>query len=798
MSGKISVVPRQRLSYKEKTEEWAKENVRLGMTLADYDQGKIRKSKSEMDLNYRLVSGDFDERDVDRSLNPLNLNGVRWPVKIQNYPIELTKLDVLKGEELSRPFNWFLRATNDHVVITKQERELEEVKKYAINQFQNDSYSEAQSKRDLQKLKKYYSYDYQDEREEMGTRLLQNIWRTQRVPYLTTDAFYDIVTVAEEAYACDIEHGEPKNRKVSPRNLTVFGNGESTYIDDATIFVEENWMSTGSVIDKFFDTLSEDEVKMLDEGKINTRLGQNLMLSGPMDLSQEYMLQYGTQLIPISSTDAFYFGNGFDDQGNVKVTRVVWQSMAKVGYLTSYVDGEEVHDYVSEDYKPNAALGEKIKWQWIKEWWQGFCIGSVGNGIYTKLERLPRLGMTFNNPSKVMSPYVGTIYTYGNKAYSLVDRIRPYKYLYNITMTRAELASARNKGTLAEMDLARIPDGWEPDIWMMYAELNGWYITNSFKAGNEGPAMGKLLSTLNNRQPSTMNLDSSQAIISNLEFARYIKNEINEITGITPQREGMVSNRETLGGINRSLQQSTFITEPYFFIHDNTKLRLLELNLETSKFCYKNKKFSLNVPDDGLIRRVLQIDGGMLAETAYGMYLSDGKDDAELFQLIRQYAHAALQSDKAKFKDIFEIMKTKSIAGIGKKMEEAEEERIAQEELAEQRAYEAQASNVEAQIKWEQLKMNQQMEIEMRKLENEILLKQMDLEAAMYKSENDSDIKRAQIEKDIKVSKDKLNAQIEQLKQKNEEFNRKLAQERELFNKQLASQRREKAKADVS
>jgi hypothetical protein len=80
----------------------------------------------------------------------------------------------------------------------------------------------------------------------------------------------------------------------------------------------------------------------------------------------------------------------------------------------------EVHDYVSEDYKPNAALGEKIKWQWIKEWWQGFCIGSVGNGIYTKLERLPRLGMTFNNPSKVMSPYVGTIYTYGNKAYFLL------------------------------------------------------------------------------------------------------------------------------------------------------------------------------------------------------------------------------------------------------------------------------------------------------------------------------------------------------------------------------------------
>ena len=77
-----------------------------------------------MKLNYRLVSGDFDEKDLDKSLNPLSLKGVRFPVKIQNYPIEITKLDVLKGEELSRPFNWYLRASNDHVEIRKEEGEV--------------------------------------------------------------------------------------------------------------------------------------------------------------------------------------------------------------------------------------------------------------------------------------------------------------------------------------------------------------------------------------------------------------------------------------------------------------------------------------------------------------------------------------------------------------------------------------------------------------------------------------------------------------------------------------------------
>jgi hypothetical protein len=798
MSTKIFSFPKQKLSYREKTEDWAKDNVRMGITLADYDPGKLRKTKSEMDLNYRLVSGDFDEKDVDRSLNPLNLKGVRWPVKIQNYPIELTKLDVLKGEELSRPFNWFLRASNDHVVILKQERETNDVKNYILAQLDNPNYSEVEAKKDLQKIKKYYNYDYQDEREEMGTRLLQHITKTQRLPYITTDAFYDIVTVAEEQFACDVIHGEPINRKIRPRNLSVFGNGESNYIDNSMIIVEDSFMSVSSVQDMFYDDLKEDQVKQLDEGINNNRLGQNIMFSGPINLQEEYALQYGSQVIPITSKDSYYFGGGFDDQGNVRVTRVCWQSKVKVGYLTSYIDGEEVHDYVSEDYKINERLGEKIQWQWLNEWWQGYCIGGPSNGMYIKLERLPRLGMTANNPGKCLSPYVGTIYTIGEKAYSLIDRIRPYKYLYNITMTRAELASARNKGILAEMDLARIPDGWEPDIWMMYAELNGWFVTNSFKEGNEGAAMGKLLSNLNNRAPSTMNLDASQVIISNLELARYIKNEINEITGITPQREGSISNRETLGGINRSLQQSSFITEPYFYIHDNTKLRLLELNLETAKYCYRDQKFSLNVMDDGLIARVLNVDGPLLAETAFGMYLSDGKDDAELFQFIRQYAHAALQNDTAKFKDLFEIMKSKSIAAVGRKMEEAEAERQSEKEYEMERGYQAQQQAAEAQIKWDQMKFTQEIQLEMQKLENDIILKQMDLEMAMYKTDSGNDIERSKIERDIKLSQDKLKTMQEELRQKNEEFNRKLAQERELFNKQLASKNKERVKADVS
>jgi hypothetical protein len=201
--------------------------------------------------------------------------------------------------------------------------------------------------------------------------------------------------------------------------------------------------------------------------------------------------------------------------------------------------------------------------------------------------------------------------------------------------------------------------------------------------------------------------------------------------------------------------------------------------------------------DDGLIGKVLNVDGPMLAETAYGLYLSDGKDDAELFQFIRQYSHAALQNDTAKFKDLFEIMRSKSIAAVGRKMEEAEDTRLAEKEYDAERQYQAQQSGVEANIKWEMMKFNQETQIEMRKLENEIVLKEMDLQGLKYKVDSDNDQKRTSIEKDLQVSREKLQVQLETLRKKNQEFEQKLAQERELFSKQLASKNRERVKADV-
>ena len=92
-----------------------------------------------------------------------------------------------------------------------------------------------------------------------------------------------------------------------------------------------------------------------------------------------------------------------------------------------------------------------------------------------------------NNPSEVKSGYVGFIYNERNsESISLIDRMKPFQYLYNIIYYRTELALAKSKGKVALMDISQIPsaEGWDVSKWMYYLESMGVMFINSREEGN--------------------------------------------------------------------------------------------------------------------------------------------------------------------------------------------------------------------------------------------------------------------------------------------------------------------------
>ena len=49
----------------------------------------------------------------------------------------------------------------------------------------------------------------------------------------------------------------------------------------------------------------------------------------------------------------------------------------------------------------------------------------------------------------------------------------------------------------------------------------------------------------------------------------YIESKMSSIVGVTREREGAIHQNQTASGVERSVTQSSLITEPWYALHDD-------------------------------------------------------------------------------------------------------------------------------------------------------------------------------------------------------------------------------------
>jgi hypothetical protein len=167
--------------------------------------------------------------------------------------------------------------------------------------------------------------------------------------------------------------------------------------------------------------------------------------------------------------------------------------------------------------------------------------------------------------------------------------------------------------------------------------------------------------------------------------------EMAEVSGITKQREGQISNRETVGGVERATLQSSHITEWLFTTHEDVKKRVLEAFLETAKIALKgrNKKFPYILSDGS--QRIMDIDGDEFAEADYGLLVDNSNGMQELGSKLDMLAQAALQNQTLSFSTIMKLYSSTSL--IEKQRLVEKDERSIQERQAQQAQQQVEAQN---------------------------------------------------------------------------------------------------------
>lgn len=335
-----------------------------------------------------------------------------------------------------------------------------------------------------------------------------------------------------------------------------------------------------------------------------------------------------------------------------------------------------------------------------------------------------------SNPSKCHFGIIGSIYTTnGSKPYSLVDIMKPYAYLYDVIHDKLLKVLTKNMGKIVRMDFAKVPKGWDVDKWLYYINVNNIAVEDSFKEGNIGVATGKLAGALNNASSGVIDASLGNEIQQYISLLEWIISKVGELAGISKQREGQISNRETVGGVERATLQSSLITEKMFLVHDNVKKRVLECFLETAKIAFRGRKKKFDYLFDDGSKRLIEIDGDEFAECDYGLVVDNSNGTMELIQKLDVLVQAALQNQLLDFSTMMKIYTTKSTAEKQRLVENAEKRK--REEAMQQQQQNMQIQQAQIQQKQQQAEMEQQVKYKMHQeeLENNILVAQINAQA---------------------------------------------------------------------
>ena len=693
--------PSQKLSFKQKGKKWRKEHLDWADNNSYLNNSAVRRRRKNKKINLNLYNGKIDVRDMKLILNPGGLEKFFVPDAIQHYPIITPRVNVLVGEEKRRKFDWSVQIINPDTLSKIKEDKKKLVDAKLMEMLQSDV-SDDELEKELMKYGDYINFDHQDIREKRANLLMRHYIAKLDMKIAFQQGFKDALIQGEEVYMFDIVNGEVSFEKLNPQKVHTLRGGYSNKIEDSDVIILDDFWAPGRIQDTYYNDLNDIDVKKLDEGGWDSGT-QNLD-----GMSEAVDDEAGLRLLQRESVDAYVESTGIfdsagsegrdtytDSYGNVRVLRMFWRSMKKVISVTYFDElGKKQTKFRSEDYVLDVAKGEVGKTLWIPQWWKGV---KIGKDTYLQIKPKEIQYNKMDQPSFNSCGIVGQVYNSGDEeVVTMVDRAKPFQYLYDISWYRVNEALSKYLGSIVELDLAKVPTGWSVTKWLYFARKSGVSVVDSFKEGQKGMAKGKLAGAVGNTTGRVLEQRVGDFIQTHIDMMEFAKAQMDEITGVSRQRLGQVENRETVGGVERAVSQSNHITEELFTLHDFCKKRCFQMLIETAKIALKGKNIRFAYIGDDMTRQLAEIDGDEFAEEEYGLMVSNEDSINEMQQKLDGMVQMGLQNQMLSFSTAIKIYNSPSVREIQRLIEKDEQQ------MKESQAKQAEDANKQMQAQAEQ------------------------------------------------------------------------------------------------
>jgi hypothetical protein len=747
----MSQFPNQKLTRKEiikeygSMEEWAKAVLHSIEGITSITNSNTYVDSYDKEVLLDLSNGILNIDDFTYVTKPYGDSSPKFPAELRHYDRISPKLHLLLGEEIKRPFNFRAVSVNPEAVSSAEKYRQQMVMQSLQDELQKEVQSilgtppeEQVEPQTIEEIDKYMEVSYKDVSEIQANMALEFLKEFCDIDEKFNDGWRWLLTTGDDIYYTGVSNNEPLFRVVDPRYFEFDRSPHVKYIDEAQWAYEERWIPASRVYEEFGDILSDEDMNAVEKMKGS--------------FSQNVGYGQGVPVVYLNEGDSVGRGtNSYIETNSNSIIRVVnfcWIGLRKLGFVT-YEDpetGDLLERVVDEDYRKQPEDLD-IEWKWINEVMEGI---KLGEDLVVGVRPRPNQYKSLDNPNKVRLPYTGI----ADHNLSIVKRIREIQYLYNIIMYRMELAIARAKGKLMVMDVAQIPrsEGMEMEEWLYYTDTSGFAFINTFE---EGKGMFQGQRPLFN-QFTQIDLTLSNTIQQYIGIMDKLDGLISDITGVTPQRQGQVSQYETQGGIERSVVQSSAITEYLFYVHNRVKKRTLSNLIEECKLCWIEGKKTQYVMDD-MTRKIIDIDGEIFNSAEYGVFVNDSQKSNKVMSFIEANAQAAMQSGQATFDDIVNTLQTDSIASakniLQKGRERAQQEAMQQQ----QQQQEAEAQQMreqqeyQLQIAREDREDKQAHELEKERIKGEYMLKAKEIDS--FKFQQDQDINDNNVPDQLEVER---------------------------------------------
>lgn len=716
--------PQQKLPLSKKNEDWQHSCVNYIIGEGNVVSGGMTKTRfGEMQTYYNLYNSIFDEKDFKRVTNPFKVDD-GFPATPQDFNIIRPKIDLLIGEETKRPMNFRVVRTSQEAASELMEKEKQMLMQYimaAITARMSEEEA-AQFQEQLangevmppQAIAKYMERDYKDVIENTAYHTLVYLKEKLNIDNEFIKGWKDALIAGTEIYYVGVLNDEPYMERVNPLYFSYDKSPDLEYIEDGSWCCRRMRLPVAEIYDRYYDKLTEKDLNKLNEMLTGTPMNDR----GEKDPVDNF-----------NSIQMHIYDNPVYDQKSrycINVWHCCWKSFKKIYYVTTLDEaGQPQVTIVDETYK-KVGTELSVETDWIVEVWEGY---RAGSDLYFGIQPIEYQHISIDNPNSQKLPYCGCIYSNTNsRPRSLVSILKPLQYMYIVLWYRLELAIARDKGKVINMDITQIPKSMNitPDRWMHYLSSVGVNFINPYEEGwNIAGREGGKPATFN--QITSLDLTMSNVIAEYIQLMDKIEILAGTISGITTQRQGEISTSELVGNVERSVVQSSHITEPLFWAHNQCKRHVLNMLLNTAKGAWEQTgKKKLSYIFDNGERAYLDIADKFYYEDM-DVFVSDTSKDLENIRKLQQLIQPAMQNG-ASLLEAAEILTNDNFNIIKQKLQEMQkrqEDQIKQQQEAEQ--------NAQMQL--------QQMQNEQR--EQELMLEEAKMDLERYKIDADNQTKIA-------------------------------------------------------